>query len=42
VPNPADLTGVLTAGSFRSDGNRVFGYWPIARTFVENLLGAPK
>jgi hypothetical protein len=42
VPNPADLTGVLTAGSFRSDGNRVFGYWPIARTFVDNLLGAPK
>jgi hypothetical protein len=42
VPNPADLTGVLTAGSFRSDGNRVFGYWPIARTFVDSLLGAPK
>jgi len=42
VPNPADLTGVLTAGSFRSDGNRVFGYWPIARTFVDNLLGAAK
>jgi hypothetical protein len=42
VPNPADLTGVLAAGSFRSDGNRVFGYWPIARTFVDNLLGGPK
>lgn len=42
VPNPADLTGVLTAGVFRSDGNRVFGHWPIARTFVDNLLGEPK
>ena len=40
LPNSADLTGVLTAGSFRSDGARVYGYWPIERAFVENLLGA--
>ena len=38
TPNPADLSGVLTAGYFRSQGVRVFGYWPIERAFVENLL----
>jgi len=38
-PNPADLSGVLAAGSFRSDGKRVYGYWPIQRSFVENLFG---
>lgn len=40
-PNPADLSGVLTAGAFRNQGRRVFGYWPIERALVENLLGAP-
>jgi hypothetical protein len=41
-PNPADLSGVLTAGSFRPDGRRVYGYWPIERVFVKNVLaGAP-
>lgn len=39
LPNSADLTGVLTAGAFRSDGNRVYGVWPIERAFLENLLG---
>ena len=39
-PNPADLSGVLTAGSFRSEGKRVYGYWPIQPVFVENLFGA--
>ena len=40
APNPADLSGVLAAGSFRSDGKRVYGYWPLERSFVENLFGA--
>lgn len=41
-PNPADLSGVLTAGSFRPEGRRVLGYWPIERVFIENVLsGAP-
>ena len=41
-PNPADLSGVLTAGTFRPEGRRVYGYWPIERVFVENVLsGAP-
>jgi hypothetical protein len=38
-PNPADFSGVLTSGSFRSDGSRVFGYWRIERAFIENMLG---
>lgn len=38
-PNPADLSGVLAAGSFRSDGKRVYGYWPIEPGFIENLFG---
>ncbi|HMD72041.1 MAG TPA: hypothetical protein VKF41_11885 [Bryobacteraceae bacterium] len=38
TPNPGDLSGVLVAGTFRSSGNRVFGYWPIERVLVENLL----
>jgi hypothetical protein len=38
-PNPADLSGVLSAGTFSSSGKRVYGYWPIERSFVENLFG---
>jgi hypothetical protein len=39
APNPADLSGVLTAGEFRQDGRRVLGRWPIARGFLDSLLG---
>ena len=38
TPNPADFSGVLTSGSFRGEGRRVVGHWPIERSFVENLL----
>jgi hypothetical protein len=38
-PNPADFSGVLTSGVFHSEGTRALGYWPIERSFVENLLG---
>jgi hypothetical protein len=38
-PNPADLSGFLTSGAFRSEGARVSGYWRIARALIENLLG---
>lgn len=38
-PNPADFSGVLAAGTFRSQGARVSGYWPIERVFLENVLG---
>jgi hypothetical protein len=37
--NPADLSGFLTSGAFRSDGARVSGYWPMSRALIENLLG---
>jgi hypothetical protein len=37
-PNPSDLSGVLTSGSFRTEGRHVIGHWPIERSFVENIL----
>jgi hypothetical protein len=36
-PNPADLSGVLTAGKFQQQGSRVTGVWPVERSFVEAL-----
>jgi hypothetical protein len=32
------LSGVLTAGTFHSDGIRVFGYWPIEKSFLDNMF----
>ena len=37
--NPADLSGFLTSGVFRSEGAKVSGYWRISRALIENLLG---
>jgi hypothetical protein len=37
-PGPADLAGVLASGTFKSEGRRVLGYWPIDRAFVESIL----
>jgi len=37
--NPADLSGVLTGGSFRRDDRTVFGSWPIQRAFIEAVAG---
>ncbi|MEO8595521.1 MAG: hypothetical protein ABI759_19535 [Candidatus Solibacter sp.] len=39
TPNPADLSGFLTSGSFRSEGSRAQGYWRITRPLIDNLLG---
>jgi hypothetical protein len=39
-PQPSDLASVLIAGSFEVKGPRVFGYWPIDRSFVEQSLAA--
>ena len=39
-PSANDLSGPLTLGSFESKGSRVFGYWPIERAFVEQMLAA--
>jgi hypothetical protein len=35
--NPNDLSGVLTAGTFSQQNERVTGTWPIERGFVESL-----
>jgi hypothetical protein len=40
-PSSADLSGVLTSGTFRSQGQRVLGSWPIERAFLENLFVNP-
>jgi len=34
-PNAADWSGLLAAGSFRRENQRVFGQWPLSRAFVE-------
>jgi hypothetical protein len=39
-PNPNDLSGFLTSGSFRNEGVRVEGYWPVPRAMINNLLGS--
>ncbi len=39
-PDPADLSGVLVAGSFRSDQRQVYGAWPIPKAFVDAIAGA--
>lgn len=38
-PNPADFSGLVTSGVFRTEGSRLLGAWPIERAFVQNLLG---
>jgi hypothetical protein len=38
-PDPADLSGVLVAGSFRRDERKVYGAWPISREFVDAIAG---
>jgi hypothetical protein len=38
TPDPAGLSGVLTAGSFHSEGSHVFGHWPIELEFVDKIL----
>lgn len=39
APNPGDLSGVLTSGTFNRLGTRVLGSWPLEKGFVEGLLG---
>jgi hypothetical protein len=39
-PNPADLAGVLAAGTFHAEGTHVTGGWPISRDFIQSLLGS--
>jgi hypothetical protein len=39
TPNPRDLSGVLSSGTFNHLGTRVLGSWPLEKGFVEGLLG---
>jgi hypothetical protein len=39
TPNPADWSGVLTAGTFHAAARRVAGYWPIDQAFIHTQLG---
>jgi hypothetical protein len=38
-PDPADLSGVLVAGTFHRSERQVYGAWPIPRTFVDAITG---
>ena len=39
APDPANLTGVLGAGSFKRDKSVVNAHWPLDRTFLRALAG---
>jgi len=39
APNPKDLAGVLTTGTFQPQGRMVLGHWPVERTFIDTLAG---
>ncbi len=39
TPNPNDLSGVLTSGTFSQQRDQVTGAWPIGRGFIESLAG---
>ncbi|HXK02465.1 MAG TPA: hypothetical protein VMS37_08685 [Verrucomicrobiae bacterium] len=39
TPNPADLSGLLTAGTFHNEGQKVLGTWPVSQALLDNLLG---
>jgi hypothetical protein len=36
--DPTGLSSVLTAGTFHSDGIRMFGYWPIEKSFLDSIF----
>lgn len=38
TPNPRDLSGVLTSGTFKSNGRQVLGHWPISQGLVQDTL----
>jgi len=40
TPNPRDLSGVLTGGSFQSNKRIVTGRWPLPRPFLDALAGS--
>ena len=38
TPNPADLSGVLTAGTFEAKGTSALGVWQIEKQFFQSLF----
>ena len=36
-PNPDDMSGILTSGTFRRDDRQVYGSWPVRRAFIEAM-----
>jgi hypothetical protein len=38
--DPADLSGVLVAGTFRRDERQVYGAWPLPKAFVDAIAGS--
>jgi hypothetical protein len=38
-PDPADLSGVLVAGTFRRNERQVNGAWPVPKAFVDAITG---
>jgi hypothetical protein len=38
-PDPADLSGVLVAGTFHRSERQVYGTWPIPKAFVDAITG---
>jgi hypothetical protein len=38
-PDPADLSGLLVAGTFHRSERQVYGAWPIPRAFVDAIAG---
>ena len=38
-PNEADMSGLLAAGTFRRDGRRVYGEWPLYKKLIESIVG---
>jgi hypothetical protein len=38
VPNPADLSGFLTSGTFHNEGTKVIGEWRIEQALIETLF----
>ena len=36
-PNPNDMSGILTGGTFHRDDRQVFGSWPVRRSFIESM-----
>jgi hypothetical protein len=36
-PNPADLTGLLTSGTFETNGKEITGEWPVRKELLKTL-----